>query len=141
MSEHHHHAQAIPRAVLLGAGALMLLSLGLAAGARSARSAEPEGAQAPALQTLDVRFEDRADGSIAVLDGASGREVSVVPPRSNGFVRGVLRGLFRNRKQEALGRLSIEDPQTGRRVDLDAFGATNSAAFAELLAAGRALTP
>ena len=80
--------------------------------------------------------------------------MNLVPPRSNGFVRGVLRGLFRNRKQEALGRdglfrlsrqadgrLSIEDPQTGRRVDLDAFGATNSAAFAELLAAGRALTP
>jgi putative photosynthetic complex assembly protein len=149
MSE-HDHTQTVPRGVLIGAGVLVLVTLGLAAGARSLRMADGEQPLPAPLESLDVRFEDRPDGSIAVLEAASGREVRVVPPRSNGFIRGVLRGMFRERKQESVGReglfrlarqadgrLSIEDPQTGRKLDLDAFGPTNSAAFAELLAAGR----
>ena len=144
MSEHHHN-QTVPRSVLLGAAAMILLSLGLAA---SARRAPP--AAVPALAVLQVRFEDRPDGSIAMLDADSGRELSLVPPRSNGFIRGVLRGMCRARRLESLGReghfrlareadgrLSLQDPQTGRRVDLDSFGPTNSAAFAQLLVAGR----
>jgi putative photosynthetic complex assembly protein len=149
MSEHQHN-QMIPRSVLLGAAVMILLSLGLAAGARRARLSAPPPPASPALESLNLRFEDRSDGAIAVLDAASGREVSLVPPRTNGFVRGVLRGMFRSRKLESLGRqasfrlareadgrLSLQDPQTGRRVDLDSFGPTNSAAFAQLLVAGR----
>ncbi len=64
------------------------------------------------------------------------------------FVRGVLRGFARERRLEHLGagaaleltrwadgRLSLRDPVTGREVQLDSFGPTNSAAFAALLAA------
>lgn len=146
----HHHTQTIPRSVLLGAAAMILLSLGLAASARRAHRAEVPPQAAPALEVLQVRFEDRPDGAIAMLDATSGRELSLVPPRSNGFIRGVLRGMFRARRLEAMGRegsfrlareadgrLSLQDPQTGRRVDLDSFGPTNSAAFAQLLVAGR----
>jgi putative photosynthetic complex assembly protein len=99
---------------------------------------------------MQVRFEDRPDGTLAVLDATTGREASIVQPGTNGFIRGVLRGMFRGRKLEALsrdgqfrlareadGHLTLEDPETGRRVDLDSFGPTNSAAFAGLLAAGR----
>ena len=149
MSEHHHN-QTVPRSVLLGAAAMILLSLGLAASARRAHRAEVPVQAAPALAVLQVRFEDRPDGSIAMLDADSGREISLVPPRSNGFIRGVLRGMFRTRKLESLGhdgwfrlaresdgRLSLLDPQTNRRIDLDSFGPTNSAAFAQLLVAGR----
>jgi len=145
----HHHTQKVPKGVLLGAAALMLLTLVLAAGARVARAANPAPALPPPRAVLEVRFEDRPDGAIAMLEASSGRELSVVPPRTNGFIRGVLRGMFRNRRLESLGpdgtfrlareadgRLSLEDEQTGRRVDLGAFGPTNSAAFAELLAAG-----
>ena len=147
---HHHHTQTVPRSVLLAAAAMILLSLGLAASARRAYRAESSRLTAPALESLEVRFEDRPDGAIAMLDAASGRELSLVPPRSNGFIRGVLRGMFRARRLESLGReghfrlareasgrLSLQDPQTGRRVDLDSFGPTNSAAFAQLLFAGR----
>jgi putative photosynthetic complex assembly protein len=146
----HHHSQTVPRGVLIGAGVIILLTLALAAAARSAHLTEGAVALPAPLESLDVRFEDRADGSIGVLDAASGREVSVIAPRENGFIRGVLRGMFRARKQEALGRdgtfrlareadgrLSLEDPQTGRRMDLDSFGPTNSSSFAQLLAAGR----
>jgi putative photosynthetic complex assembly protein len=129
---------------------MILISVGLAAGARRARLAAPPAPVEPARESLAIRFEDRPSGAIAILDATTGREVSTVPPRTGGFVRGVLRGMFRTRKlesmgrdarfvlaREASGRLSLEDPETGRRVDLDSFGPTNSAAFAGLLAAGR----
>lgn len=143
-------SQGFPLPVLLGAGALMVLTMGVAFGARQARLSAPPVAARPPLETLEVRFEDRPDGSIAVLEATSGREVSLLAPRTNGFVRGVLRGMFRTRKLEALGReatfrlsreadgrLSIVDPQTNHRVDLDSFGATNAQAFAQLLVAAR----
>jgi putative photosynthetic complex assembly protein len=134
----------VPRAVLLCAAAL--LAFALATAAWSAHERHDHRAAAGVAAALEVRFEDRADGSIAVLEARSGREVSVVPPRSNGFIRGVLRGLNRGRRQESIertasfrlvrfqdGRLSLEDPQTRREIDLGAFGATNQAAFAQLL--------
>lgn len=143
--------QGFPLPVLLGAGAMILITLAVAFGARQAHLAAPKVAERPPLETLDVRFEDRPDGSIAVLEATGGREISVVPPLSNGFIRGVMRGMFRGRKLEALpregsfrlsreadGRLSLVDPKTGRRVDLDSFGPTNSQSFGQLLVAGRA---
>ena len=70
----------------------------------------------------------------------------MLPPGQDGFVRIVLRNLARERiRQEqerhipfrltrwADGRLSVEDPTTGRRVDLGAFGAVNAASFAKLM--------
>ena len=148
-----HGAQAeagirVPRPVLLAAGALVALTVTLTAGARLARGAGP--GREPPSEAIEVRFEDRADGSVAMLDPTTGRELTRVPPASNGFIRGVLRGLFRERKLESLGRagtfriergrdgrLALEDLATHRRIDLSAFGPDNTAAFARLLAAGR----
>lgn len=151
---HSHAMTQVPRGVLLAAGALLALTLVLTAGARlSQRQGTIAVAPAP-IEALEVRFEDRPDGSIAMLDPTSGRELTRVPPASNGFIRGVLRGLFRERKLESLGRagtfriertadgrLSIEDQATHRRIGLTAFGPDNTAAFARLLEAGRRGTP
>lgn len=144
-----HHQQIIPRPVLISAGAIMLLSIGLAGAARQIHLHTPAPAAAPALAAIDVAFADRPDGAIAMVDPQSGAELAAVPPRSNGFVRGVLRGMFRTRKleqkgregqfhlaREADGRLTLTDPQTGRRVDLSSFGPDNTAAFAQLLDQG-----
>lgn len=149
----HDHSQTVPRGVLLGAAGLMVLTLALAANARMSHARNPPAPPPPPVAALDVRFEDRPDGSIAMYDAATGREITEVPPRSNGFIRGVLRGMFRGRKLESLGKdgvfrlaheadgsLTLEDKQTGRRVDLGAFGPTNSAAFVQLLAAGTKVT-
>jgi putative photosynthetic complex assembly protein len=146
----HHHEQTVPRGAIIGAGAVMVLSIVLAVTARRARLAEHTDVEAPPIESVEVRFADRSDGSIAVLDAKSGRELTEVAPRSNNFIRGVLRGMFRGRKLESLGhdgtfrlareadgRLTLEDAQIGRRIDLDSFGPTNSAAFATLLIAGR----
>jgi putative photosynthetic complex assembly protein len=146
----HVHTQTVPRGALLGAAFLIVGTLTLAAVTRRAHLAAPVVATAAPRESLDVRFEDRKDGTLAVVDASNDREVATVPPGTNGFIRGVVRGMFRGRKLEAMGReghfrlareadgrLTLEDPQTGRRVDLDSFGPTNSAAFADLLTAGR----
>jgi putative photosynthetic complex assembly protein len=149
----HHHGQTVPRAALLGAAALIAATIALAAGARHARSGSAAAAASPPDEFADVRFEDRS-GAVVVLDAATGREVGALAPGTNGFVRGVLRGMFRGRKLEAIGRegsfrlardgggrLTLEDPATGRIVDLRSFGPANAAVFDGLLAAAVKETP
>jgi putative photosynthetic complex assembly protein len=140
----------VPRGALIGAAVLMSGTILIAALARHPYLAPVSADDRPAIAACELRFADRADGTLAAYD-ERGREVSDVTPESNGFVRGVLRGMFRTRKLESKGRdaffrlareadghLTITDAETGRRVDLDSFGPTNSAAFATLLAAGTA---
>ena len=134
----------VPRGPLLAMGALVLVAL---AGASAMRLSgidirEPDAA---AVTTRELRFEDRADGSIAVIDGRSEQLVSTITGEA-GFVRGTLRGLARERKRSGLGpqqpfeligradgRLTLHDPATGRTVDLESFGPTNAGEFARLL--------
>ena len=102
---------------------------------------------APAVATRDLRFIDRPDGRIAVVDDSDSRVVDSVVGES-GFVRGTLRGLARERKRRGIGaeqpftlvahtdgRLTLMDKATGRRVDLESFGPTNAGQFARLLSA------
>lgn len=153
----HLHAQTVPRTALWAAAFLIILTLVLAAIARRDGHRGPAarviGQEQPQIEQAMLRFEDRPDGTLAVLDADTGREVRLIPPETNGFIRGVLRGMFRNRKLESMARgdarfrlareatsesggkarLTLEDPDSGRRVDLDSFGPTNSEAFADLL--------
>jgi putative photosynthetic complex assembly protein len=148
----HIHTQTVPRPALFGAAFLIVGSMALAASARSAHLAEQKAPMAAPSQVIEVRFEDRADGTLVVLDAETGREIRTVAPGTNHFVRGVLRGMFRGRKLESLGkepgfrlaheadgRTTLEDPQTGRHVDLDSFGPTNAAVFADILTTGTAM--
>jgi putative photosynthetic complex assembly protein len=102
---------------------------------------------APAVAVRELRFYDRADGSVAVIDAASNLQIHRFVGES-GFVRGTLRGLARDRQRAGIGpepafeligradgRLTLKDPATGRVVDLESFGPTNAAAFAQLMAA------
>jgi putative photosynthetic complex assembly protein len=95
---------------------------------------------------LHLRFEDQADGSVAVRDADRGDIIHVVKPGVEGFIRATVRTLAQARKREDLdgatpfqltrwsdGTLSLDDPQTGRDVGLDAFGPTNAGAFANLI--------
>lgn len=108
---------------------------------------------APAVQSRSLRFEDRPDGHIAVIDARLGREVHAIVGEA-GFVRGTLRGLARERKRmgggpeqpfelvsHADGRLTLHDAVTGRIIDLDAFGPTNASGFARLLTVGEPAAP
>ena len=140
----------LPRGLLIGAGLLILSCLLLVTLARVTGYTPDRPAPSPVVESRDLRFEDRADGSIAVYAGADGALVDTLAPGTNGFVRGVLRGLARERRAEKVGpeapfrlthwadgRLSLDDPSTGRHVDLEVFGPTKSGAFADILTAGR----
>ncbi len=143
----------VPKAVLLGAAALIVFSL-IASGV--ARVSDVGTLHMPALQpvqTLSLRFVDRDDGGIDVREAASANVVYTVAPGTNGFIRSTLRGLARERRRSGLdgetpfllthwsdGTVSLDDKATGRRVSLDAFGPTNAQAFAQLFGA-RGTTP
>lgn len=134
-----------PRAPLLGAAGLILLALVLAAGGRLVGTGEAAIGERASI-VRDLRFADRSDGGIDVIDAALDRPLDVVMPGSNGFLRATLRGLARERKRHEggpeipfrltawnNGRLTLADPATGRTVDLAAFGPTNAEVFGRLL--------
>ena len=136
-----------PRGALFGATALVAFAIAGAATASLTDFGATREPQSEAVLTRDLGFEDRSDG--AVLVKAGNDVIDVLEPGTNGFVRNVMRGLARERlrkdgvretpfqlTQWADGRLSIEDPLTGRRIDLGAFGAANAANFARLMAHG-----
>jgi len=102
------------------------------------------------IRSADFVFADRADGALIANDAKTGKPALVLEPGSNsGFIRGVMRGLMRERQlhevsrygavtvtQWADGALTLKDASTGRIVELGSFGRTNRAAFAQLLAPG-----
>lgn len=143
------HGSGLPKAVLYGAAALILFALVATGFTRMSDVGALHMPTQKALETLSLRFEDRADGSVAVLDAANDRQIYSVEPGTYGFIRSTLRGLARERRRSALdpatpfllthwsdGTISLDDAATGRRVNLDAFGPTQSEAFARFFSAG-----
>lgn len=141
-----------PRAALIGAGALVAFSLVLAGGARLTGLGTLQVPEGTAVFSRDFRFVDRAEGGVAVYATPGGQLIDVIEPGTNGFIRGALRALARERRQNEIGAeppfrltqwtdgsLSLEDTATGRRIFLEAFGPTNRDAFARLLVAGRTM--
>lgn len=146
----HEGGDGVPKPVLRGAALLIGFSLIACAAARLTDVGTLRMPPTSAVETLALRFEDRADGSIAVVDAGDGRSFHEVRPGTNGFIRSTLRGLARERRRAGLdastpfaltrwsdGTVSLIDGATGRRVSLDAFGPDNVGAFAQLFAARR----
>lgn len=140
--------ETFPRLALVAVAVVLVLSLVLA-GAGRRGIGRTALAESPTVAVRELRFADRRDGGIDVFDGRDGRVVSLVPPATNGFLRGVLRGLARERRRSDIGaeipfrlvrtadgRLSLDDPSTGRRVALEVFGQDNYQIFADLLTVG-----
>jgi len=147
MSHGHINDRPFPRGALLGAAVLIAFTIGLTAtvrwsGLTQQQRLDPAAAQA----TVALSFIDRAQGGVAILDAASGRQLTVLEPGTNGFIRGVMRGLARQRRMQGIGaeqpfilgraddgQLWLNDPATGESIYLGAFGPTNEQAFAQLL--------
>jgi len=99
-----------------------------------------------AVASRELRFEDESDGTITVRDAANGEALERLAVGEDGFVRSVMRGLVRERRAQGLGPevpfrlttwtsgfVSLEDPATGRTIELTAFGPDNVAAFVRLV--------
>jgi putative photosynthetic complex assembly protein len=146
-----HATGALPRAAVLGAALLIGFALASVTLARIGHWHDTPVPAARAVAVLHLQFSDRDDGAIDVFDAdraAAAAHIATIPPRSNGFMRGVLRGLARARRGEHLplytpftltrwsdGRVTLADPGTGRSVALEVFGPDNSRPFAALFAA------
>lgn len=142
-------APRIPRGALLGAAALVACTIVFAGTARWTGIGATHVPVSEAVEILDLRFADRHDGAVEVHRADDNRVIDVLAPGHDGFVRVVMRTLARERRLNnqgretpfrlirwADGRLSIDDPTTGRRVELGSFGAVNRASFARLMNAG-----
>jgi putative photosynthetic complex assembly protein len=133
-----------PRGPLLGMFGLVGFALVAALFGRLTGGEVLHGPSSPVAER-DLRFEDRADGAVVVYNARDDQEIKVETGQ-NGFLRGTLRGLARARHAEGVGpnapfrltawadgRLTLDDPSTGRHVELVAFGPDNEAVFARLL--------
>lgn len=145
--DHTLRPDSFPRWPLLLIGAVLAGTLAWVATVRLS-GAEITAPDAPTVASRLLRFADLPDGSIAVIDAADGRTVAQIQGEA-GFVRGTLRALARERHMRGIGaqppfellaradgRLTLYDPTTGRRVDLESFGPSNAGNFQRLLAAG-----
>jgi putative photosynthetic complex assembly protein len=139
-----HHDPAIPRPVLLSAGALLAATFLIVAVARLG-GYSPHSPDAPSRVERSLSFADLADGGIAVVDVATGTRLETVHGEQ-GFLRGTLRSVARERKRRGVGpedplqligradgRLTLVDPATDLRIDLESFGPTNAAVYARWL--------
>jgi putative photosynthetic complex assembly protein len=141
---------------LRAAAGLALFALVATALARYYGLGTPLQVASPIRLERDLRFvEHRSGGAstsaggIDVIDARTGRKIDELRPGADGFIRATLRGLARERLRNALGpqtpfqlalhadgSLTLLDPATGRMIALQAFGPSNSGAFARLLTAG-----
>jgi len=127
--------------------AALLLVAAVAYYHHSSQGSDPHPAEWSELtESRELRFLDRHDGAVVILAHPDGDPVEVLAPGTNGFVRGVMRGMARERRSKNVGteppyrlsswsdgRLTLDDPSTGRWVELVAFGPDNFQAFAQLL--------
>lgn len=135
-----------PRIPLFGVFAAVGLSLVVAATGRITHIGAVQTTGTP-VAVRDLDFADSADGSVVVTDARDGSPVAVFTGE-NGFLRGTMRGMARTRRSEGVGpqapfrlsgwsdgRLTLDDPATGRHIELEAFGSSNTGVFGRLLTA------
>ncbi len=139
----------VPRSFLIAAGGLVVMTLLLVAAARLTGSLDSQVGVKTAVAEEFLRFEDLPNGAVAVYSARNGRLIETMEPGTNGFVRGTLRALVRERRLKNVaaetpfrllvgedGSFVLHDPATDRRLDLRAFGPANAGAFASLMSNG-----
>ena len=149
MSGHHHDDRTLPRWLLLAVAGLIGFTLLSASLHRWQHSpVVVENAERPDA-IRDLRFVDVGGGVVTIHDWPEGHHVATLAAGTENFIRGVMRGLARERRALGIGheqpfriaryrdgRVTLEDLATGRILFLNAFGVTNVAAFNDLIDAG-----
>ena len=145
----------VPRGPLLGALAVVVVAVGAAVAGRAGVGATREGAPAApgaaaavALDRRVLRFADAADGAVLVYDAPTNALAVRLPPGGDGFLRGTLRAMARERMLARVGqeppfvltrwsdgRLTLDDSATRMHVAVTSFGPAQVASFERLLAA------
>lgn len=149
----HSHENTVPRGALVMACGVVLFTLALTSATQlgwispSPSASEVRAAEAAsAVSTRVLQFADGPGGTVVVTDAMTNATVHVYGGEGSGFVRGVLRGMGRERQKRSIpmmapyelnhwsdGSLSLTDTATNRIVELGAFGPTNRTTFEALL--------
>jgi putative photosynthetic complex assembly protein len=140
--------QPLPRGILYSGAALAIFTFLAVAVVQLTGEGKYVSPVAPVTETRQLHFVDRPEGGVAVVDAQSGSTVEILLPGHDGFIRATVRTMAQERMRRGLartipfelkrhvdGRITFEDPLTARVVSLEAFGATNRAAFERLLVA------
>ena len=127
--------------------AMVLGSLLLVTWHRIGQQNAPVAQAMPVSWERSLRFEDRPNGDIAVLDESGSAPIAVFSGEQ-GFLRGSLRALARERMRRGHGpqapfllqghpdgRVTLSDPSSGERIHLESFGPTNVAVYSQLRSA------
>ena len=142
MTHAHLDEKPFPLLPLIGAAALVLISLVSVAAMRWSGVTPSAGIDGErVIAERAIRFEDAPGGAVNVIDSA-GAPIARLAAGEGGFVRATVRVLVRERaaggaparepfllQRTSVGRLLLTDPVTERRIDLWAFGHDNAAAF------------
>lgn len=136
----------VPKGGVFAAAALALFALASVTTVRLTGEGQVRMTLPAAVESRDLRFEDGKAGAVMVYDAKDNQLVDTLAPGSNGFIRVVLRGLARERKLGDIGaqppfrltrfvngQITLTDTSTGKQIDLDAFGSSNTEAFARLM--------
>lgn len=132
---------------------VVLLAVLVAVGLARWSGLNPRTPDAAVQWQRALNFSDLPNGDIAVLDANTQERVAHFSGEQ-GFLRSTLRALARERHREKIGaeaplllmgrtdgRLTLFDPTTQQRIDLESFGPTNAAVFAGLRLAGLEASP
>jgi putative photosynthetic complex assembly protein len=128
----------VVRWVLLG---LTILVVGIFVARQSGFEArQPD---APVVWKKDLHFEDGMHGEILVYDTAAQKIATF--EGEQGFLRGTLRALARERKKRSIspdvafelsghadGQMVLRDPTTGEAIHLASFGPSNAQVYRQL---------
>ena len=138
-----------PRAPLFGALVFVLFAIAATIFGRVTEIGTVRNPSTSPTSIRDIRFVEHANDEIAVVDAMSGTTIETILPEKDGFIRGALRGLTRDRRVRGgdadaayrlilwdNGRLTLSDTSTGQRIELNAFGPTNAGALARFLPKG-----
>jgi putative photosynthetic complex assembly protein len=147
-------ADGVPRSTLIGAALLIAFAFSITLFGRSTDIGTVHMPAARAYQTVLLHFVDQNDGGVTIIDASSGAVLQTISPGTNGFLRSMMRGFAHERSRDGIGpetpftltrwsdgTMSLTDENTGRRVDLDAFGPKQSEVFVGLFPLRKETTP
>lgn len=144
----HRHNEKISRPALFAAFGLCLFVLGGVALLRlngvEPVSQPPTGVAEEQVESVVLSMVK--GGGVDALDPVDGTRLATIEPGRDGFVRGILHALDRQRMQHGVpaegpvevvrwadGRTTLRDPSTQWSVELRSFGSINLAVFLRLM--------
>ncbi len=127
-------------------GAAVIMTVATVAALRLSGFTPDTSIDSPLVDEVFLRFVDVEAGEVHVYEHTSDSRIATLEPAKDSFIRGVMRGMARERRSRDIGmrppfRLAlfgdgsmiVEDPSVDMHVNLVAFGPTNIGSFHTLM--------